>query len=140
MNRRSFIKGTLGAAAGLFLPEYALAEQPERKVWALDRTMMPEQTLAMEWNPPIHPIGQEWARHIVRDTFLHEVSYNPSTGTGSWEYRGVTYETRFAPLDDHIWASEYVQVVDSDVLSRALHEFTIRNAQELEQAKIDHPD
>lgn len=47
MNRRSFIKGIIGATAGAFIvPEIIV---PERRVWALDRTMVPEMRGPQVW-------------------------------------------------------------------------------------------
>ncbi len=39
MNRRAFLKGLTATAAGLLIPGQVLAE-PERRIWALDSTMV----------------------------------------------------------------------------------------------------
>jgi hypothetical protein len=39
MNRRTFFKGLAATAAGILVPGAVLAE-PERRVWALDSTMV----------------------------------------------------------------------------------------------------
>jgi hypothetical protein len=39
MDRRSFLKGLVATAAGVLVPGAVLAE-PERRVWALDQTMV----------------------------------------------------------------------------------------------------
>ena len=39
MNRRTFLSGLLATSAGVLVPQVVLAE-PERRVWALDRSMI----------------------------------------------------------------------------------------------------
>jgi hypothetical protein len=44
LSRRSLLKGMIATAAGVLIPEHVAAE-PERRIWALDSTMIEPQ-----WN------------------------------------------------------------------------------------------
>jgi hypothetical protein len=48
MDRRSFLKGLVATAAGVLVPSEVLAE-PDRRVWALDRTMVAGNHLDTGW-------------------------------------------------------------------------------------------
>ncbi len=39
MNRRTFLKGLVAGTAGILIPREVMAE-PERRIWALDSTML----------------------------------------------------------------------------------------------------
>lgn len=63
MNRRQFLGGLIAGAAGLVLPD------PERRVWALDRTMIPRSSFIL--HPGDSPLsvatvgatGIRWREH-----------------------------------------------------------------------------
>jgi hypothetical protein len=62
MDRRAFLKGLVATAAGVLVPGQVLAE-PERRVWALDRTMVQPKggyLLDTGWFDATLPDGMIW--------------------------------------------------------------------------------
>jgi hypothetical protein len=72
MDRRSFLKGLVATAAGVLVPGQVLAE-PERRVWALDRTMVTPP--AGEWVPYR---GELTRTYLETDSFI-------ATPPASWD-------------------------------------------------------
>jgi hypothetical protein len=59
LTRRDLLKGMAATAAGILLPERVAAE-PERRIWALDRTMAGKPTVVdVAWNNGWHATGVE---------------------------------------------------------------------------------
>jgi hypothetical protein len=55
MDRRTFLKGLVATAAGVLVPGHVAAE-PERRVWALDGTMVsPVRRVHLEEHPYLDP-------------------------------------------------------------------------------------
>jgi hypothetical protein len=63
MLRRTFVKTLLGGAAALFLPEPEFLEEPIRKVFALDSTMLQRVSQPLMPEPQYLPIARPyWER------------------------------------------------------------------------------
>lgn len=78
MNRRDFLKGLVATAAGVLVPGEVAAE-PERRIWALDKTMFPNKMILGD-HIPVHRVFPEheriefyWAPakiHLCDDSFV----------------------------------------------------------------------
>ena len=66
MNRRTFLTGLMATATGVLVPASVLAE-PERRIWALDRTMLAR-------NPEIILLNQAWREiDMVSETVMAQI-------------------------------------------------------------------
>ena len=70
MNRRDFLKGLVATAAGVLVPA-SVAAEPERRIWALDRTMVePEPLMLLR--------GQTYSVYVVSvDEMLAPIAIVP---------------------------------------------------------------
>jgi hypothetical protein len=119
MNRRNFLKGLAITAAGIAVPELILPPEPEKRFWALDRTMITDPVIYSHADfmrimddyeirfiervypylgSRIQPIG-EWDRDTERVTFhgfyengemiLQQNAPPASSEVGSWVRWGI---------------------------------------------------
>ena len=74
MNRRDLIKGLVATAAGILVPS-AVAAEPERRIWALDRSMVTREPSRVFWHDDrIHGfIDKSWVG-LTNDSFASFVS------------------------------------------------------------------
>lgn len=77
LSRRTFLKGLVATAAGILVPAEVLAE-PERRVWALDSTMVTpvhdwdaHRATMAEWYDALQPNETPFTESILRYTKLH---------------------------------------------------------------------
>lgn len=83
MNRRTFFKGLAATAAGVLIPEQVLAE-PERRIWALDRTMVPlgrgkKESMTFWDDLPGSIIVVDWYENKLRTSL-----YSNKITNGDW--------------------------------------------------------
>lgn len=104
LDRRTFLKGLVATAAGVLVPGHVAAE-PERRIWALDRTMVASPTYTFQtigdWLPiPKGSIMKcdltyEEGMRSFSNLFVAEVTRNPD---GSYTHLFTSAQPLFADL------------------------------------------
>lgn len=128
VSRRSFVKAALGGAA-LFLPE-AVAAEPARRVWALDRTMLrlSDDDFGRRFHESVmrqagraEPLMDLGARglswHRLRYDFSGEEpvltgaeSFAPIHECDVFRFWGKTYVTRNAHEANGVWVADLASI------------------------------
>lgn len=74
MDRRTFLKGLVATAAGVLVPG-SVAAEPDRRVWALDRTMVAAPTYTIRESGSLFPIlaGSVISCEIEYEDMVHAI-------------------------------------------------------------------
>jgi hypothetical protein len=97
LNRRTFLKGLVATTAGVIVPQQVMAE-PERRIWALDSTMV---------KPAISPDYQAYLDYMAdpeRFTYNFGGSLHSNKITVG-DYQADYRPTLFAKTADNDWYS-----------------------------------
>jgi hypothetical protein len=101
LNRRTFLKGLVATTAGVIVPQQVMAE-PERRIWALDSTMV---------KPAISPDYQAYLDYMADP---ERFTYNFGGSLHSNKITVGDYQADYVIGDDQLYNPVFQTTVDTN--------------------------